>query len=92
MFLGNKVEKMKQASLISEDVLMVHQLPPLLVNVVVKWFVDGWAIYFETPAGEMCLCRKSDINKPMEFKSLDSVSKRLNDLGYTGKFLVHRGF
>jgi len=89
MFLGTN---MKQASLISEGALMVHQLPPLLVSVKTKWFVDGWAIYFETAAGEMCLCRKTEINNPIEFKSLDSVAKRLNDLGYTGNFLVHRGF
>jgi len=66
----------------------VLELPPSVDRIEIKSFDNGYIIEFRTKAGDFVLNMKSNAMKPQVFMSLDSVRKRIIDLGWTSGFYV----
>lgn len=79
--------KMSQQSLIHSGVAVL-QLPQSVEKIRAVREGKGYKLEFETKAGLFFYARKTNMNKPMIWKSLDSLKGRLIDLGWSGSFIV----
>lgn len=78
----------KQINLLNDD-FKVLTLPPMTASVVVIVGFDKlYYIIFVTPSGDMILAKKTNLQEPKGFKSLDSVLKVVKELGWTGDITI----